>query len=219
MSCSQIEALDIFRVAAEPDNEGRPVLIFLPANLPEGDEALLERATLFVFARMHQLVVVESRDYTVLWLCHNRDTPGSLSLRWWRRTYWTLPYCYHTRLHSLCVVHPSLSVRAYLLVLSYLPRHSFWEKLDYADRLEFLDAHVPIALIKSLPQEVKEYDKELDREMYSSNPADQLGALGGGAQAWTGAGGLGPGMASTAPGGSGDGGPNPPMELPKRNWE
>ena len=53
------------------------------------------------------------------------------------------------------MVHPALRVRAALFLLAYLPRHSFWEKLDYADRLEFLDDHVPLALIKSLPQEVK----------------------------------------------------------------
>ena len=57
-----IEGLDVFRIASLPDKDGRPVVVFLPAHLPEGDEQLLARATLFVFVKMHQLVVVEKRD-------------------------------------------------------------------------------------------------------------------------------------------------------------
>jgi hypothetical protein len=59
---SDVEALDIFRIAAQPDNGGRPVCVFLPAHLLPGDEQLLERATLYVLAKMHQLVVVEQRE-------------------------------------------------------------------------------------------------------------------------------------------------------------
>ena len=68
---ADIEALDVFRVHTLAD--GRLVLIFLPAHLPVDDERLLERATQYVFARMHQLVIVEQKEYTVLWLCNNDD--------------------------------------------------------------------------------------------------------------------------------------------------
>ena len=186
---------------------------------------MLERATLCVFAKLHQLVVVEQREFIVLWICNNRDTPSPLPLSWWRQTYWSVPYIYHERLQTLCVVHPSIAVRAKLFLLSYLPRHSFWEKLDYADRLEFLDAHVPLAVVKSLPQEVKEHDKDLDREMYapvqSGAPGSESSYANGGL--WT-AGGLsraaGFGDSSNlAPNGEGEENPARPVELPKRNWE
>ena len=123
----------------------------------------------------------------------------------------------------LCVVHPSIAVRAKLFLLSYLPRHSFWERLDYADRLEFLDAHVPLALIKSLPQEVKDHDKYLDREMYASvqhaqqhGPAHAAGAAELFAQSSLNGGmsGLGSTGAGTAAGTN-----DAPPPLPKRNWE
>ena len=169
---ADIEALDVFRVHTLAD--GRLVLIFLPAHLPVDDERLLERATQYVFARMHQLVIVEQKEYTVLWLCNNDDdNSGNLPLSWWRRTYWHTPYNYQIKLIKLVVVHPAIAVRAKLLVISYLHssylmRHPFWEKLDYADRLEFLDEHVPISLIKTLPDAVKQWDKMLDRQMYAS---------------------------------------------------
>lgn len=179
---ADIEALDVFRVAKQRDNGGRIVFVFLPAHLPEGDEALLERATLYAIAQMHTHVVVQERQYTALWLCNNRDDTNSpLPLRWWRSTYYATPYVYHERLKTLAVVHPSVAVRCKLFALSYLhsaylTRHPFWDKLDYADRLEFLDAHVPIALVKTLPREVKEYDKALDREMYATMDAAQSGS-------------------------------------------
>jgi len=241
---ADIEALDVFRIAPWPDKSGRPVVIFLPAHLPDGDERLLELATLFVFSKMHQLVCVEEKEFTALWLCNNRETPSPLYLRWWRRIYWATPYVYHQRLSTLAVVHPSVSVRVCLFALSYVPRVSFWEKLDYMDRIEFLDQHVPVALIKSLPQEVKDHDKELDREMYDSvqnpdHPARAMAGMGG----LAGAGGLGEiggggfggaGVGGSAEFGGGDlngfaglhgarsrhrdGAPEA-YEMPKRNWE
>ena len=112
---ADVEALDVFRVAPQADNDGRPVFIFIPSNLPEDDGAMLERATLFVFAAVHRLVVVQGCEFTALWLCNNREDKASqLSWRWWRRTYYSVPYIYHTRLHMLCVVHPSIAVRATL---------------------------------------------------------------------------------------------------------
>jgi hypothetical protein len=168
-----------------------------------------------------------SRADTVLWLCNNRDTPSSLPLSWWRRTYWSVPYCFHERLHCLAVVHPSLQVRAVLFALSYLPRHSFWEKLDYADRLEFLDSHVPIELVKTLPAEVKQHDKDLDKEMYASVQGPR-GPDGMPANMWASSA-LGGGLGAAGLGGAGFGAagmgdeamPNreKPVELPKRNWE
>jgi len=145
-----------------------------------------------------------------------------------------MPYCYHDRLASLCLVHPSLTVRAALFVLSYLPRVSFWDKLNYCDRLEFLDDAVPVSLIKMMPQRYKDYDKALDKEMYEASSKLGAGASMGGMG--SGMGGLPDGMGmglggmgmpsmpgSTAEGeaaaGDGDEAPQAPLELPKRNWE
>ena len=56
-------------------------------------------------------------------------------------------------------------MRLIVFLLSYVVRHSFWEKLVYADRIEFLDELLPDETIASLPQETKEYDVALDKAM------------------------------------------------------
>ena len=233
---AQIEALDVFRIAAETDNGGRPIVIFIPAHLPEGDADLLERATLYAFAKLHQLVIVEKREYSAMWLCNNRETPSALPLSWWRRTYYATPFCYQTQLHTLMVVHPTIAVRTKLFVLSYLhsaylTRHQFWDKVDFADRIEFLDSHVPLALVKKLPDEVKQHDKELDREMYATlqegGSLEQMHTRYGGTLGGLGAGLGGLGSMGGAMRGHGldsasfgDGGRSRvDAELPKRNWE
>lgn len=234
---AQIEALDLFRVPKIRDNGGRAVFVFLPAHLPEDDDEVLERATLYAFACMHQLVAVERREYTALWLCNNRETPSALSHRWFLRVYHATPYCYQTQLKTLAVVHPTVSVRVKLFALSYLhsaclTRHQFWEKLDFCDRLEFLDQLVPIKLIKTLPQEVKDHDKHLDATMYDElqNPhlLEQMGAAGMG-HLYDGGGAYGfrsPGEPRAEDFGRGANSSDdegmrrrekPP--LPKRNWE
>ena len=43
---------------------------------------------------------------------------------------------------------------------------SFWDKLVYADRIEFLDEVLTNEQISELPEEHKQYDKELDSNMF-----------------------------------------------------
>lgn len=219
-----------------PDNGGRPVFMFLPAHLTA--DADLERVTMYALLHLYELVVRKAQAYTVIWLCNNdEDAPSRLSLRWFFSTYRATPYALHEHLHTLCLVHPSMLVRAKLLALSYLPaRYKFWERLDYADRLEFLDAHVPVPLIKTVPQHVKDYDKNLDAEMYATTADGGLDGLMGmprmpgnfasmgmpgsgmpdGAQFGDGARGAQGADAST---GGGDGQQSRPIQLPQRNWE
>ena len=224
-----VERLDVFRVSDIADNGGRVVFIFLPEHIPdEAGPELVERLTLYAFLQMHKRVVQQQREYSALWLCMNDpDRWSPLPLRWWRRTYWATPFVYHERLHALCVVHPSLHVRARLLMLSYLRNavRACWEKLVYADRLEFLDEVVPIPLIKTLPQSVKEYDKDLDREMAAAIETQKDAGLNGLMGASAGMPpmsmpGLGPdGDATTGGGVGGADGGSATTTLPKRNWE
>ena len=224
---ADVEHLDVFRCTG-PDKEGRPVFMFIPSHLPA--DADLERVTLYAFSKMHQTIIVEKRDYTALWLCNNGDDSSQLTLRWFWRTFWETPYEYHERLATFCVVHPSLLVRTRMFFLSYVTR-SFWEKLDYCDRLEFLDSYVPVALIKTVPDEVKEYDRLLDRDMYSRSDGDlaKLHGMGGigGMGGMAGMGGLGGAMGGMG-GMDGMGVPSAAQDgtegkseitLPKRNWE
>ena len=183
------------------------VFLFIPSHL----SSAVEKLTLYVLSVVHEVVVKQGKSFTAIWMCQNME-PSRLSLRWFRRTYYSVPYLYHERLSALCIVHPSATVRVLLFLLSYLPRISFWEKINFADRLEFLDAEVPVALIKTLPQSFKDYDKALDREMYS-RPSDPMitgmGAMG--SAGGIGSGGLGGGSAGSS---SADAVP-----LAKRNWE
>ena len=213
-----VEALDAFRLTG-PDLEGRRVFMFIPGNIPENEhtQEIIERLTLYVLSLVHDVVVVKKESYTAIWLCNNQSD-SRLTYRWFRRTYNSVPYVYHERLAVLCIVHPSLRVRLILFLLSYLPRHSFWEKINYADRLEFLDDTVPVALIKTLPKAYKEYDKELDVQMYSSDNLAHVRSLGGLGMM----GSMGMGMGETQ--GSSvdaDGNAEGPQKfaMPKRNWE
>jgi len=205
-----IEALDAFRLTG-PDNEGNPVFIFIPENLPEDDrEDAVDRLMLYVLYQVHEVVVRQGKSYTALWLSQN-DKPSRLSFRWLRWAYYSIPYVYHERLSSLCIVHPPLQTRLALFALSYLQRHSFWEKLNFADRLEFLDDVVPIDLIKSLPQSYKDADKALDREMYSQD-GGALTGMGGMA-------GMGGFPMPAMPPADGAPGEAPQVPIAKRNWE
>lgn len=220
-----VEALDAFRLTG-PDSDGRDVFMFIPSHVPEGSaEDLVEQITLHALVAMHEAVIKQQRPFTVVWLCNNGEAESQLSLSWFRRTYYSVPFEYHQRMAALCLVHPSLKVKSILFLLSYLPRHDFWYKLNFADRLEFLDANVPVALIKTVPDAFKAYDKQLDREMYESvdRLAETTAACGmGGMGLGAGMGGLGGSTSASGLSGDGEGvgaAPQRPIELPKRNWE
>lgn len=220
-----IERLDAFRLTG-PDNQGRPVFMFIPGNIPEDDaEATVERLTLYVLSLVHDVVIRKQQHFTAIWLCNN-ESDSRLTLGWFRRTYYSVPYAYHQQLSSLCLVHPSITVRCIAFALSYLLRVAFWDKLNFADRLEFLDSDVPVRIIKSVPQAYKDYDKHLDREMYSDAERLSSQGLSAGISGMS-VGGLGPLSGASGIGGLGptdgdeaDGEPRPSkIELPKRNWE
>ena len=243
---ADIEAMDVFRISKIPDNDGRTVFIFLPENLPDyqmpraARDEIVERATLYAFTQLHKHVVREQREYTAVWLCMNDEERWSpLPMKWWRRTYKATPRLFMERLGMLNIVHPSLSVRSRMLALSYLTNGvaDCWEKINYADRLEFLDCSVPVKLIKTLPESVKDYDRYQDKLMMDSlHNKDPMSTYGkysgmGGMGGMMGMGGMGGmGMSSMMSGmqamGIGGDLPDPnagmgdlPKELPKRNWE
>ena len=127
-----VEHLDAFRLTG-PDNEGRPVFMFIPGNIPKADNALIAKLTLYVLSIVHDVVIRQQKRFTVVWLCNNQSD-SKLSLSWFRRTYYAIPFVFHERLANLCLVHPSLKVRLAMFLLSYLPKVSFWEKLNFCDR-------------------------------------------------------------------------------------
>lgn len=163
---ADVEALDCFRVAV--DKQGRPCYIFLPAHLPKDVD--MERVTMYVFMTLHKRVIREHQRFTALWLCNNRDTASRLGVRWFRRTFRNAPSEFLKRCSVLCLVHPPLWVRLNMFVLSFgftlgCSKYSLWKKLDFTERLEFLEHYVSKDVIRSLPEEVKMYDCELDEMM------------------------------------------------------
>lgn len=127
-----MEQLDLVRKAGV-DKEGRDVYMFFPGNLPQGVD--LDKVTMYVLRLMHDSVVRAERPFTAVWVCNNM-LDSQLSFWWFRRTYKMLPHAYKKQMRCLCIVHPSIQVRMLLLLLSYVVKHSFWEKLVYADRIE-----------------------------------------------------------------------------------
>lgn len=111
---------------------------------------------------MHESVVASDRPYTIIWVCNNLEA-SQLGYFWFRRQYKMVPHEFHKNMRCLAIVHPGLTTRMTLLLLSYMLKQSFWDKLIYADRIEFLDEVVdPKAL--QLPKDLYDYDRMLDQE-------------------------------------------------------
>ena len=194
-----IEAMDVVRLAG-PDKQGRPVFLFNPASLSRGVD--LDRVTMFCLTLMHELVVVQGKGYGCVWLCNNLYD-SQLGFLFFRRTYKMLPRAYRKNMLWLRIVHPAVQVRLILFGLSYLLADSFWDKFDYADRIEFLDEVVDIPSLR-IPKEYFDYDRMLDEEARHladpSNPHGIVnesimgGMMGGGTGGMMGGAGLGAGM-------------------------
>jgi hypothetical protein len=178
-----VKALNVVQAQGK-DKSGRPVFLFFPGHLPAGFD--VERVVMYAVLLMHPAVVERNEPYSAVWMTNNiREDAQSLGYRWFRRQYMMLPDAYRTNLHMVAIVHPTLSVsrppapaararstrprarrqvRLLLLALSYVIRFSFWEKLLYADRIEFLDELLEPSGLQ-LPQEVQDYDRFLDVQM------------------------------------------------------
>ena len=143
---------------AGPDKQGR-CLPVQPRNLSRGH---LDRVTMFCLTLMHELVVVQGKGYGCVWLCNNLYD-SQLGFLFFRRTYKMLPRAYRKNMLWLRIVHPAVQVRLILFGLSYLLADSFWDKFDYADRIEFLDEVVDIPSLR-IPKEYFDYDRMLDEE-------------------------------------------------------
>lgn len=194
-----IEAMDVVRLAG-PDKQGRPVFLFNPANLSRGVD--LDRVTMFCLTLMHEPVLVQGKGYGCVWLCNNL-CDSQLGFLFFRRTYKMLPRAYRKNMLWLRIVHPAVQVRLILFGLSYLLTDSFWDKFDYADRIEFLDEVVDIPSLR-IPKEYFDYDRMLDEEARHmadpSNPHGVMnesimgGMMGGSTGGMMGGAGLGAGM-------------------------
>jgi hypothetical protein len=194
-----IEAMDVVRLAG-PDKQGRPVFLFNPANLSRGVD--LDRVTMFCLTLMHEPVLVQGKGYGCVWLCNNL-CDSQLGFLFFRRTYKMLPRAYRKNMLWLRIVHPAVQVRLILFGLSYLLTDAFWDKFDYADRIEFLDEVVDIPSLR-IPKEYFDYDRMLDEEARHmadpSNPHGVMnesilgGMMGGSTGGMMGGAGLGAGM-------------------------
>jgi hypothetical protein len=215
-----IEAMDVVRLAG-PDKQGRPVFLFNPANLSRGVDH--DRVTMFCLNLMHEPVLVQGKGYGCVWLCNNL-CDSQLGFLFFRRTYKMLPRAYRKNMLWLRIVHPAVQVRLILFGLSYLLTDSFWDKFDYADRIEFLDEVVDIPSLR-IPKEYFDYDRLLDEEARHmadpSNPHGVMnesimgGMMGGSTGGMMGGAGLGAGMdgmdgMGASPSGTSGAWPQPP---------
>ena len=168
-----IEAMDVVRLAG-PDKQGRPVFLFNPANLSRGVD--LDRVTMFCLTLMHEPVLVQGKGYGCVWLCNNL-CDSQLGFLFFRRTYKMLPRAYRKNMLWLRIVHPAVQVRLILFGLSYLLTDAFWDKFDYADRIEFLDEVVDIPSLR-IPKEYFDYDRMLDEEArHMADPSNPHGVM------------------------------------------
>ena len=146
---SDVRKLDAIRRCARPDVAGRPVYVFLPGHVPRGFD--LERLLMHAILVMHD-EVVNGAPFSAVWVCHNTDEDAQrLSWTWVRYVYRLLPPAYHAGAKAIGLAHPSLGVRAVMLGLSYVLSTPFWDKLVFADRVEFLDEIAKLDVL-DLPQ-------------------------------------------------------------------
>ena len=162
----------------KPDHHGRATFVFHPARIqPDTDLDLL---TTYAVALLHEHVALHDKPYTVVWISDQLGQ-GRLNFFWFRRIYKMVPPEFHHNMRSLAIVHPTLTVRFTLFCLSYLLQRSFWDKLYYADRVEFLDELMDVDALE-LPSEVLEFDRFLDHDMELRARQIQeagVGSLGG----------------------------------------
>jgi len=146
---SDVRKLDAIRRCARPDVAGRPVYVFLPGHVPRGFD--LERLLMHAILVMHD-EVVNGAPFSAVWVCHNTDEDAQrLPWTWVRYVYRLLPPAYHAGAKAIGLAHPSLGVRAVMLGLSYVLSTPFWDKLVFADRVEFLDEIAKLDVL-DLPQ-------------------------------------------------------------------
>ena len=112
---------------------------------------------------MHEHVVRERQPYTAFWLCNNLYD-SRLGFFWFRRTYRMLPHAYRKMLGAVGVIHLTLQVRAIFFLFSYFLKDSFWEKLHYFDRVEFLDELLDDKTQLALPKDVEYYERIVEKE-------------------------------------------------------
>jgi len=195
-----MKKLGAVRLAKKPDKHGRPIFVFTPGNLPTGVD--LERVVMYGILLMHDTVMRDNGEYTALWVCNNLES-SQLGYFWFRRTYKMVPYEYRKNMRCLTLLHPGISVRLLLLLLSYMLKDTFWEKLEFAERIEFLDEVVEDPTSLGLQQDYYIYDRILDKEhkeMAERMEKEQMGAGG------MGMGGMGMGMGGMMGGMMGMGG-------------
>ena len=157
----KIKDQNIVRCAKTKDRESRHVFLFFPQNVP--DNADLRLIIAYAISIMHDIVALQDQHYSIVWVTDQLG-PQRLGFFWLRHVYKMVPDAYHRNMRSLAVVHPTLKVRFSLFLLSYMLARSFWDKLYYADRVEFLDDLMDVDSLE-LPSEVFEYDRFLDQEM------------------------------------------------------
>lgn len=117
----------------------------------------------YAMTQMHDHVVRRNKRYTLLWV-----TLGDHRLWPWQvmNVYRNIHQRYVDNLDAIHIVHPSWTVIGLrLLVLwpleRFLPK-DFWDRFHSHDRIEFLDMAGFDLKKLDLPQDLIQFDKELD---------------------------------------------------------
>lgn len=113
------------------DSDGRVVVSIVPGLVPQG-EGMWERAL--------QLFMVETREvcqerYRVVYMHSGFSSP--VWFGWWLvRARWRLSREHRKNIGAVTVVHGSGTVRMMIMFLRLFVGRKFWDKVEYADRVE-----------------------------------------------------------------------------------
>jgi len=166
----QAQTIDLSEVAkyqiiyqSGVDNQGRPIIMFVGARLPE-KRFQLDRVFLYIIKMMDKIV---DNDYIAVYLHTGMENKSKPEFSWMEQVYNQIDTRYNNHLRALYIVHPTFWLK---LVKGFFSTFSgntdFWSKLTYVEKLiDLFDVIDPNQLV--IPEEILEYDEKINGPIHN----------------------------------------------------
>jgi len=146
---SDIKALNIIYKSG-CDCFGRMVVTIIHPTCPVDHDRLL----LYFVSLMDEIV---ERDYTLIYVCTRGGNFNRPSASWLKDVYSVFTRKYKKNLKAMYMLHPTLTVKTLLAVVTPFINKKFWKKFFYIENIRDLYIHIPPAQVV-LPSMATEYD-------------------------------------------------------------
>jgi len=145
------------------DNQGRPIIMFVGARLPD-KRHILDRVFLYIIKTMDKLV---DNDYVVVYLHTLMESKSKPEFSWMEQVYNQIDIRYNAHLRALYVIHPTFWLKLVKGFFSTFSGNSdFWNKLTYIEKLgDLFDMIDPNQLV--IPEEILQYDEKTNGPIHN----------------------------------------------------